>query len=131
MPEEYGLSRTDRHWRAALALCLPISLVSAPLLLAIGGASFCVFNHLTGQPCPLCGGTHAFAALAQGDAMAAWQANPGLLPLVAIAAVHTAQLGLEAWSGKRVMRWRAGVGAWGAGVALLLGGWALRLLGQI
>ena len=63
--------------------------------------------------------------------MAAWQANPGLLPLVAIAAVHTAQLGLEAWSGKRVMRWRAGVGAWGAGVALLLGGWALRLLGQI
>jgi hypothetical protein len=85
----------------------PLALGVAPLLLATG-VPLCGFRHLTGQPCPLCGGTHACAALAQGDLMVAWQANPGLIPLFVIAAAHAAQLAWEAWLGRRVTRWRIG-----------------------
>jgi len=91
----------------------------------------CAFRQLSGLPCPLCGGTHACAALAEGNFLAAWQANPGLMPLLAIAAVHTVQLAFEAWRGQRLVRWRVGAGAWSVGTALLLGGWILRLLGQL
>ncbi len=63
--------------------------------------------------------------------MAAWQANPGLLPVLAIAAVHTVQLGYEAWSGRRMVRWRIGAGLWSLGGAWLMAAWLLRLLGQI
>ncbi|RUP34304.1 MAG: DUF2752 domain-containing protein [Curvibacter sp.] len=42
----------------------------------------CGFRALTGQPCPLCGGTHLVHALTQWDWAAAWQAQSGLLPLL-------------------------------------------------
>ncbi|MBK7991306.1 MAG: DUF2752 domain-containing protein [Comamonadaceae bacterium] len=89
------------------------------------------FRHLTGQPCPLCGGTHACAALAQGDLMVAWQANPGLMPLFVIAAARAAQLAWEAWTGRRVTRWRIGPALWKAGGLFLIGSWALRLAGVL
>ena len=85
------LTRAERGWRAVPLLGWPLALGVAPLLLATG-VPLCGFRHLTGQPCPLCGGTHACAALAQGDLMVAWQANPGLMPLFVIAAAHAAQL---------------------------------------
>jgi hypothetical protein len=108
----------------------PLALGAAPLLLA-DGLPLCGFRHLTGQPCPLCGGTHACAALAQGDLLAAWQANPGLMPLVVIAAAHAVQLAWEAWRGRRVTRWRIGPTAWQAGGLFLMGAWGLRLLGWL
>lgn len=64
--------------------------------------------------------------------MAAWQANPGLMPLLLIAAAHTVHLAYEAWSGRRVVgRWRIGAGLWALGGAALLTGWVLRLFGQL
>jgi hypothetical protein len=36
----------------------------------------CTFRALTGLPCASCGMTHAFVALARGDAAGAWSASP-------------------------------------------------------
>jgi hypothetical protein len=41
----------------------------------------CGFLEWTGIPCPGCGLTTAFAHLARGEVVAAFQANPGALPL--------------------------------------------------
>ena len=38
--------------------------------------SECPFRALTGLPCASCGMTHAFVALARGDAAGAWSASP-------------------------------------------------------
>jgi len=125
------LSRPERQWRSALVLGWPLVLLGAPLVLSLGDLPLCGFRHLTGVPCPLCGGTRACAALADGNFIAAWQLNPGLMVLLALAAVHAIQLGFEAWSGRRVQRWRVGVGAWRAGVFVLMLGWVLRLAGLV
>ena len=129
MPDARLLSDPERRWRAALTLGWPLALGAAPLLLSLGDVPLCAFRQLTGRPCPLCGGTHACAALMEGNWLAAWQANPGLLPLLAIALAHTMQLAFEAWSARRVTRWRIGSNAWIAGGAFLIGAWVLRLLG--
>ena len=121
----------ERQWRAALTLGWPLALGAAPLLLLLAKVPLCAFRQVTGQPCPLCGGTHACAALAQGDFAAAWQANPGLMPLLALAAVVTVQLAWEAWRGQRVARWRISHGAWQAAGMFLMGAWGLRLLGLL
>jgi len=68
------LSPAERGWRFVPLGLWPPALGAAPLLLA-SGVPLCGFRHITGQPCPLCGGTHACAALAQGDLLAAWQAG--------------------------------------------------------
>ena len=124
------LSPAERGWRFVPLGLWPLALGAAPLLLA-SGVPLCAFRHITGQPCPLCGGTHACAALAQGDLLAAWQANPGLMPLFALAAAHSAQLAWEAWRGRRVTCWRIGPEAWQAGGLFLLGAWGLRLIGWL
>jgi hypothetical protein len=123
------LSPPERQWRSALVLGWPLALLGAPAVLSLGELPLCGFKHLTGVPCPLCGGTRACAALVDGNLLAAWQANPGLLVLLAIAAAHSVQLGIEAWTGRRVQRWRMGPDAWRAGVVVLMAGWVLRLCG--
>lgn len=125
------LSPLERQWRSALTLGWPLALLGAPLLLSAGDIPLCGFRHLTGIPCPLCGGTRACAALTNGDFLAAWQLNPGLMVLLAIAAAHSGQLGFEAWTGRRVQRWRMGGDAWRAGLVVLLVSWVLRLSGHI
>lgn len=122
------LTPGERQWRAVVTLGWPLALGAAPLLL-LAKVPLCAFRQITGQPCPLCGGTHACAALAQGDFTAAWQANPGLMPLAALAAVAALQLGWEAWHGRRVTHWRISPSAWRAGGLFLMGAWGLRLLG--
>lgn len=129
MPDIQTLGPAERQWRAALTLGWPMALAGAPLLLSLGTVPLCAFRQLTGRPCPLCGGTRACAALVEGDFAAAWQFNPGLMPLLAIAAVHTAQLGYEAWRGQYLLSWRVGSVAWTAGTGFLLGAWVVRLLG--
>jgi hypothetical protein len=124
------LSPGERQWRAVLTLGWPLALGAAPVLLR-ANLPLCAFRHVTGLPCPLCGGTHAGAALAQGDLMAAWQAHPGLMPLAALAAVATLQWAWEAWRGRRVTCLRIGPGAWQAGGLWWMGAWGLRLLGWV
>ena len=123
------LSPPERQWRSALALGWPIALLGAPLVLSLGDLPLCGFRHVTGLPCPLCGGTRACAALANGNFLEAWQFNPGLMALLALAAAHSVQLGFEAWTGRRVQLWRVGADAWRAGLVVLLAGWVLRLMG--
>lgn len=48
----------------------------------------CLFRTLTGVPCPTCGTTHAFLALAHGDLAAALASNP----LVVVASAGAAAL---------------------------------------
>lgn len=128
LPEGAVLSYSARRWRAALTLAWPLALTAAPLLLTLGDIPLCAFRQLTGRPCPLCGGTHACAALVEGDVMAAWQANPGVLPLLVIAAAQAAQLAYEAWTARALTRWRIGQGVWYVGGAFLITTWMLRLL---
>ena len=123
------LSQPARQWRSALTLGWPLALLGAPLVLSVGNLPLCGFRYITGLPCPLCGGTRACAALADGNFLIAWQLNPGLIVLFALAAAHSMQLGFEAWTGRRVQCWRIGADAWRAGLVVLLAGWILRLLG--
>lgn len=125
------LSAPERQWRSALTLGWPLALLGAPAVLSFGDLPLCGFQHVTGLPCPLCGGTRACAALADGNFLAAWQLNPGLMVLLALAAAHSVQLGFEAWTGRRVQRWRMGADAWRAGFVVLLAGWVLRLMGLV
>ena len=125
------LSGPERQWRSAISLGWPLALLGAPLVLSLGDLPLCGFRHVTGLPCPLCGGTRACAALADGNFLAAWQLNPGLMVVLALAAAHSLQLGFEAWTGRRVQRRRIGADAWRAGIFVLLAGWVLRLLGLL
>lgn len=126
------LSKPERQWRSAQMLGWPLALLGAPLVLSAGDLPLCGFRHLTGVPCPLCGGTRACAALADGDFLVAWQLNPGLMVLLALAAAHSLQLGIEAWTGRQVQpRWRIGANAWRVGLAVLLASWVFRLLGYL
>lgn len=86
----------------------------------------CAFKALTGCPCPLCGGTHLVHALGQGDWSGAWQAQPGLLPLL---------LGAWLMLGWRRLAPQGGRQAWsrlerrllGAGVVFWLAEWGWRV----
>lgn len=93
-------------------------------------ASICGFQALTGCPCPLCGGTHLVQALTRWDWAAAWQAQPGLLPLLLVAWLLLGwrtlgrQAASPAWT--RLERWLLGAGA-----VFWLGEWAWRLAGSV
>ena len=106
---------------------LPVGVVLAPSFLAQGDIPLCAFKHLTGVPCPLCGGIRACAALAQGDLAAAWLLNPGLLPVLAIAALHSGLLMTQAATGRHLMEPGALTRAWQWASAALLTSWLLRL----
>lgn len=131
MSEGTLLGRPERQWRAAIFLGWPLAMGAAPVLASLGELPLCAFRQLSGRPCPLCGGTHACVALLSGDLAAAWQANPGLLPLLVVAAAHTLLLAREALAGRRLgtPRWLSW--AWAGSGAILLGAWNLRLLGHI
>jgi len=119
----------ERQWRLAAGLILPTGVLLAPAFLRLGDVPLCAFKHLTGVPCPLCGGIRACAALAQGDVAAAWLLNPGLLPLLVVAALHSVLLLVEAVSGRKLGAPPALVLAWKVAGAGLLLSWLVRLLG--
>ncbi len=116
-----------RQWRAGVSLFLPLAVAVAPAVSSLG-VSLCAFRHLTGVPCPLCGGTRVCAALAQGDVASAWQLNPGLLVLLAVAALHGGLLLAEAISGRELGPPRALVLAWQLAGGFWLVSWAWQLL---
>lgn len=130
-PESGALSQAERQWRAAVGLAWPLALAATPLLLSFDQVPLCAFRELSGLPCPLCGGTHACAALLQGDLLAAWEANPGVLFVLALAAAHSGALAIEALSGRRFGTRRRWSQAWAGAGGLLVVTWGLRLLGYL
>ena len=134
-PAWQPMDGSARRLRLALGLGWPLAMAATPSWLGQGGLGLgCGFRALTGMPCPLCGGTHACAALVQGDWAAAWAANPGALVLLLLWLVLLAgQAVVEAAQGRRrVARWPW----WHPAVLAAVGGvlvlsWVLRLAGLV
>lgn len=126
------LAAAERQWRAVTTLGWPLALGGAPLLLQFNSIPLCLFRQTTGQPCPLCGGTRACAALVEGNFLAAWQLSPALMPVLALALAHSVQLGYEAITGRRVApQWRIGARFWAAAGMIMLILWVARLSGWL
>jgi hypothetical protein len=113
-----------------MGLLLPVGIGLAPSFRSLGDVPLCAFKHLTGVPCPLCGGIRVCAALVQGDVSAAVLLNPGLLPLLAVAALHSCLLLTEAISRRRLGTPRALALAWKLAGGILVFSWLLRVSGQ-
>lgn len=133
-PAWQPLDRSARRLRLALGLGWPLAMAATPSWLGRGGLGLgCGFRALTGMPCPLCGGTHACAALVQGDWAAAWAASPGALVLLLWLVLLAGQAVVEGAQGRRrVARWPwwhpAALAAVGGGLVL---SWVLRLAGLV
>lgn len=125
------LAATERWQRLAIAAAAPLAMAATPLWLRQGQSLGCGFRSLTGLPCPLCGGTHACAALVQGEWASAWAANPGAVVLLAWVLVCAAAAVGEAVVGHRRARpwpwWRPGAMLGVATILLLF--WVARLAG--
>jgi len=122
------LQPLERRWRAGVSLLTPAAIALAPKVAALG-VPLCAFRHLTGVPCPLCGGTRICAALAHGDVSVALQLNPGLLPVLGLAALHSLLLLAEATTGRKLADDRSLLRAWQLAGGFLLSTWVLRVFG--
>ena len=122
------LQPLERRWRAGISLLTPAAIALAPKVAAMG-VPLCAFRYLTDVPCPLCGGTRICAALAQGDLSVALQLNPGLLPVLGLAALHSLLQMTEALSGRSLVKPRSLLRAWQLAGVFLLGSWLLRITG--
>ncbi|SEE16217.1 Protein of unknown function [Ruania alba] len=86
----HGHARAKRDTIAPTVLGASIVVGTAVVVLMEphdGGPVMCPFLLLTGYLCPGCGGLRTTYALATGDLVAAWDANPMLavgLPVVAV-----------------------------------------------
>jgi hypothetical protein len=65
----------DRSLRWCVAAVYALA-AAVPARALDGLPVLCPFRRHTGLPCPGCGGTHAFAAMAHGQWTAAWAYNP-------------------------------------------------------
>lgn len=139
---ERDLRRLDLAVLAGLGAALALGLAIQPPrepeaneLRLFGWAlpSTCWFRLLTGWPCAGCGMTRAVVLALHGELRAAWQTHPFALPLLALGTAQAGirLAGLAGWSRPRQRAAdRAFVGAFIALLALLLGWWGLRLVGQ-
>lgn len=127
-PSDKALNAADRQWRVALSLVLPLGVAAAPRFLALGDMPLCAFKHFTGMPCPLCGGIRACGALAQGDVAGAWLINAGLLPVLAVAALHSVLLVVESVADRRYETPLWLIAAWQVTTAVWLISWLVRLI---
>ena len=133
-PAWQPMDGSARRSRLAFGLGWPLAMAATPWWLGQDGLGVgCGLRALTGMPCPLCGGTHACAALVQGDWAAAWAANPGALVLLLWLVLLAGQAVVEGAQGRRrVARWPwwhpAALAAVGGGLVLF---WVLRLTGLV
>lgn len=90
----------------------------------------CPFLYLTGQPCPLCGGTRGFAEMWQGDAAAAARYHP-LAPALFVLTFGAALLLAALLATGRTVRWTGGQvmerRAWIALGTVFAAAWLYRL----
>ena len=90
----------------------------------------CPFLVITGQPCPFCGGTRAFAEMWQGDFWAAARYHPLGPALFVLSLAAAAGLAVLLASG-RTLRWTGGrvleQRAWLALGAVFVAAWLFRL----
>ena len=125
--------------RGALLLAPCLVLVWLSFLLAPRDAAYgtheqlglpaCSFLSRTGYPCPSCGMTTAFAAMAHGRVALAFEAQPfGMVLFVAVCVVGAAALA-ELITGRDVLRHLRPGAWWAASVAVgLAAGWGLKVL---
>ena len=129
-------------YRAVLVCHLPSAFIAGGVLLAVAllpldriPYTICTFLRLTGYPCPSCGLTRGFVAMAHGQWLAVLHACPLAALLYAatalVFAVNTAALmcGVRLAPG-RWLKWRAR--AWvvflGFSGLLILSNWLYRLV---
>lgn len=115
---------------AGLVLWLVYTRVFWPLTAAHATLPACPFRTITGHPCPLCGGTHSFAFMWDGDVTRAALAYPlgpllfvGTLvavPVLAFAVIADRDLAVRLPdSMRRALLW--------AGLAVMAVSWSLKL----
>ncbi len=101
-----------------------LSLLVARFLPVLDLALECPFRAATGLPCASCGMTHAFVALARGDAAGAWGASPLGALLAGGAWLYALADGIRVVAG---LPWpRLGTGTWRALAAGAVGAAALN-----
>jgi len=126
------LPPSDRAWRLGSVAFWPIAKYGAPALIGLGNVPLCAFRYISGKPCPFCGGTHACAALFNGDWLGAWQANPAAVPLLMLISAHTLIWIAEGVRGQSFAAHttihRAMIWAWGSVLSFILVSWVWRLL---
>jgi D-arabinose 1-dehydrogenase-like Zn-dependent alcohol dehydrogenase len=113
-------ARADRWSVAIVVAVFVVSLLLPPGCLDRLPA-LCTMRRLTGLPCPGCGMTHAFVAIAHGHWDAALHYNAMAYPLFAAGLVY---LGLRAWEAARGRR----VAIPGRAVTLVLWAYAIGLM---
>lgn len=124
--ESILLSQGEKSWRLAIAAGWPIGLAFATVV-ARNKLPACGFFYWTGNPCPFCGGTRAYLALASLDLAAAWQYSATAVLAICLAAAHTAFLLAEVCLGARLgldTLWRTG---WALISFFIAAYWAVRL----
>src|SRR5215203_4153002 len=137
IPARLARDGWSRHLVARLgaSLLAALTLVAAPQIVPAVGRwtdATCLFRGLTGVPCPGCGITTSLLALARGDAVASWSANPagfGIAALLVgqvVVAWLAMQRGLLAHAGLRWLTWLDRIAIGGLAVA-----WVGRLAGTL
>lgn len=123
-----GGARTFGHAEVYASIAL-LSFLAARFLPVLQTGYTCPSRTLLGLPCPTCGMTRAFVALAHGELAAAFQVSPagallaGAVWLLAVADVVRLALGLPLPAPSP----RAARAAVLAGAGVLLGSWAWML----
>lgn len=127
-----GARRGFGHAEAFAAIAL-LSFAAARFLPVLAVPYTCPARALAGLPCPTCGMTHAFVALAHGDVAAAFAASPAgaLLAAVAWLLVLLDLARLAAGRPLPAVPPRAARAAVAAGAALLALNWAWMLAREV
>jgi hypothetical protein len=120
LPHYYSYIRM----RKLHGVCMAV-IIAASILLpsAQGWPKLCLFNSLTGYPCPFCGLSRSFMAIGHGDFKTAWRYNLLGVPLYVLFATLairlTAQPEIKIWLSNKNMVTMA---------MSTLFAWALKLL---
>jgi len=126
-------SPLDGHDLSAAALA--IGALGAVGTGAVASGSFpaegpipCLFKAVLGAPCPFCGVTHSLVALGEGDLAASLAWSPLGLPVL-VTAVVVLTLCARSLVHRRPVSWPRP--ALLAGLAVVLGAWAVQLAGGV